>query len=134
MLWSRYKKLAWVGFKPTNNEFRSDALSDWATRSWVDTHNSHSHTQSQLWTATPIWPFVHLFSVKFYFGYCLHQSPPCLFEWKFPWGNYISVAEGTYFKMSRRIWKRECVFNMTTLSISIIYVCVYIYIYIYIYN
>ena len=27
--------LAWVGFEPTTTEFRSDALTDWATRLWV---------------------------------------------------------------------------------------------------
>ena len=32
---SSYRKLAWVGFEPTTTEFRSDALTDWATRPWV---------------------------------------------------------------------------------------------------
>ena len=32
---SRYKKLAWVGFEPTTTEFRSDVLTDWAIRPWV---------------------------------------------------------------------------------------------------
>ena len=34
-LWSSYRKLAWVGFEPTTTEFRSDALTDWAIRPWV---------------------------------------------------------------------------------------------------
>ena len=32
---SSYEKLAWVGFEPTTTEFCSDALTDWATRPWV---------------------------------------------------------------------------------------------------
>ena len=36
---------AWVGFEPTTTEFRSDALTNWAIRSWVQSgpeYNSHS--------------------------------------------------------------------------------------------
>ena len=33
--WSSYRKLAWAGFEPTTTEFRSDALTDWAIRPWV---------------------------------------------------------------------------------------------------
>ena len=32
---SSYRKLAWVRFEPTTTKFRSDALTDWATRPWV---------------------------------------------------------------------------------------------------
>ena len=32
---SSYRKLAWVGFEPATTEFRSDALTDWTIRSWV---------------------------------------------------------------------------------------------------
>ena len=35
IIWSSYKKLAWVGFEPTTTEFRSDAPTDWAIRPWV---------------------------------------------------------------------------------------------------
>ena len=35
ILWSSYRKLAWVGFEPTTTQFRSDALTDWAIRPWV---------------------------------------------------------------------------------------------------
>ena len=35
IIWSSYRKLAWVGFEPTATEFRSDALNDWAIRPWV---------------------------------------------------------------------------------------------------
>ena len=32
---SNYRKWAWARFKPTTTEFRSDALTDWAIRPWV---------------------------------------------------------------------------------------------------
>ena len=32
---SSYIKLAWLGFEPTTTEFRSDALTDWAFKPWV---------------------------------------------------------------------------------------------------
>ena len=32
---SNYRKLTWVGFEPTITEFCSDALTDWAIRTWV---------------------------------------------------------------------------------------------------
>ena len=35
ILRSSYRKLAWVGFEPTTTEFRSDALTDWAIRPWI---------------------------------------------------------------------------------------------------
>ena len=33
--WSSNKKLAWVEFEPTTTEFRSDPLTEWAIRPWV---------------------------------------------------------------------------------------------------
>ena len=35
ILWSSYRRLAWVGFQRTTTEFRLDALTDWAIRPWV---------------------------------------------------------------------------------------------------
>ena len=35
ILWSSYRKLAWVGFEPTTTEFHSEALTNWAIRPWV---------------------------------------------------------------------------------------------------
>ena len=32
---SSYRKLAWVEFEPTTNEFRSEPITDWAIRPWV---------------------------------------------------------------------------------------------------
>ena len=33
--WSSYRKFAWVRFEPASTGFRSDALSDWAIRPWL---------------------------------------------------------------------------------------------------
>ena len=35
ILGSSYIKLAWKGFEPSTTEFRSDALTEWAIRPWV---------------------------------------------------------------------------------------------------
>ena len=34
--WGCSRKLAWVGFKPTTTEFRSDTLTNWAIKLWVE--------------------------------------------------------------------------------------------------
>ena len=35
ILWSSYRKLAWVRFEPTTTEFRSNTLTNWAIKPWV---------------------------------------------------------------------------------------------------
>ena len=35
ILWRSYRKLAWVVFEPATTEVRSDALTNWAIRPWV---------------------------------------------------------------------------------------------------
>ena len=82
--WSSYRKLAWVGFEPRTAEFRSDALTDWAIRPWVQLTLRASFVQ--------LIQFHCWFSVMIHFGYCFHQSPG-LFEFKFAWGNHMGVAE-----------------------------------------
>ena len=62
VLWSSYRKLAWVGFEPKATEFYSNALTDWAI---VGTMSS-THTQIQLSTATPISMFVSYFILTVY--------------------------------------------------------------------
>ena len=84
ILWSSYRKLTWVGFEPTTNEFRSDALTDWAIRPWVQLALRANFVQ--------LLQFHRLFSVTFHFGYCVRQSPR-LFSSKFCWGNHMSLAE-----------------------------------------
>ena len=76
ILWSSYRKLAWVGFKPTTSEFRSDALTEWAIRPWVQLALRANFVQ--------LLQFHRLFSVTFHFGYCLRQWPR-LFELKVSW-------------------------------------------------
>ena len=36
---SSYRKLAWMGFEPTTTEFRSDALTNWTIRPWINSHS-----------------------------------------------------------------------------------------------
>ena len=69
ILWSSYRKLAWVGFESTTTEFRSDAPTYWAIRPRVQLALRVNFLQ--------LLQFNCLFSVKFHFGSCLHQSP-CL--------------------------------------------------------
>ena len=85
--WSIYRKLAWVGFDPTTTEFRSDALTDWTIRPWVQLLPRANFAQ--------LLEFHHLLSVTFHFGYCFRQSPG-LVELKVSWGNHMSVAETIY--------------------------------------
>ena len=84
ILWSSYRKLAWVGFEPKSTEFCSDALTNWAIRPWVQ-HAFRANSVQLLQSH-------HLFSVIFYFSYCLRQSPH-VFQSKFCRGNHMSVVE-----------------------------------------
>ena len=45
IFWSGYRKLARVGFEPTTIEFRSDALTDWVMRPWVQLALRANHVQ-----------------------------------------------------------------------------------------
>ena len=83
ILWSSYRKFALVRFEPTTTEFRSDALTDWPIRSWVQLALRANFVQ--------LLQFHCLFSVMFHFGYCLRQSPR-LFSLNFCWGNHMSLA------------------------------------------
>ena len=49
---SSYRKLAWVGHKPTTSEFRSDAPTDWGIRPWV---------QLPLW-ANFVWLYIYIYN------------------------------------------------------------------------
>ena len=76
--WSSYTKSAWVGFEPTTTEFRSDALTNRGIKPWVQLAFRANFVDL---------PQFHLLvSVRFYFSYCLRQSPR-LFYLKFSWGN-----------------------------------------------
>ena len=65
ILWSSYKKLAWVGFESTTNKFLSDALTNWAIRPWVQLTLRANFVQ--------LLQFHCLFRVRFHFCYCLHS-------------------------------------------------------------
>ena len=67
ILWSSYRRLAWVELEPTTTEFRPDALTDWAIRPWVQLTLRANFVQ--------LLQFHCLFSVTFHFGYCIGQSP-----------------------------------------------------------
>ena len=104
ILWCSYRKFAWVGFELTTNEFRSDALTDWDMRPWLQL-SLRAKLVHQLW-------FHLLNSVRLHFGYCLllllRQLPPLL-SWRFCW----TIA------------------NIANIYISIYIIYIYIYIYIY---
>ena len=65
ILWSSYRKFAWVWFEPMTTEFRSDALIDWTIRSWVQVALRANFLQ--------LLQFHCLFSVTFHFG-CFPSS------------------------------------------------------------
>ena len=73
-----------MGFEPTTTEFRSDALTDWAIRPWVQLAPRANFVQ--------LLQFHSLFSVTFHFG-CLRSSVVTFSYWKFSVDNHMSVAE-----------------------------------------
>ena len=75
-----------MGFEPKTTEFRSDTLTDLVFRPRVQLTLRAKFKQ--------LLQFHRLFSVKFPFGYSLHQST-LLFWWKISWVNHMSVVEWT---------------------------------------
>ena len=65
ILCNSYRKLAWVGFEPATTELRSDALTDWAIRAWVELTLRAKFVQ--------LLQFHRFFSVTFHFD-CLALS------------------------------------------------------------
>ena len=62
---SSHRKLIRVGFEPTNTEFRSDALTDWAIRPWVHgSGNVRCDRQNLLSFWAIFCPFSHLTTQK----------------------------------------------------------------------
>ena len=99
--WSSYRELTWVGFETTTTEFRSDALTKWAIRPWVQLAARANFVQ--------LLQFHRLFSFKFHFGYCLCQSPR-LFWLKFCWHelaewmiHMVFITEG-FFEVAIESW------------------------------
>ena len=69
----------YIYIEPTTTEFRSDAPTDWAIRSWVQLALRANFVQ--------LLQFHPLFSVIFHFGYCLRQSPR-FFSSNFCWSSH----------------------------------------------
>ena len=61
ILWSSYRKLVWVRFKPTTIEFRADALTDWAIGPWVQLALRANFVQ--------VLQFHRLFRVRLHFSF-----------------------------------------------------------------
>ena len=105
ILWSCYRKLAWAGLEPTTTEFRSDSLSDWAIRPWV-----------QLALRVNFVHFVQLpqfhclFSVVFHF-----VSRHFYFDQNFSWGNHISKNVEVKPR-NRLLWKAIFSYSWQNLS------------------
>ena len=112
ILWSSYRKLAWVRFEPTTTEFRSDALTDWVIRPWVQLALRANFVQ--------LLQFHGLFTVTFHFGCCHRQSPRLFYS------NYIYVCfvASWPWLSTLRGWR--------SLTIALTGKFVYIYIHIYI--
>ena len=73
-----------MGYESTTNEFRSDALTHWAIRLWVQLVLRANFVE--------LLQLHCLLSVVFHFGHCLRQSPP-LFSSKFSGDNHMSLAD-----------------------------------------
>ena len=128
ILWNSYRKLAWVRFEPTTTEFRSDAVTDRAIWRWVQPALRANFAQ--------LLQFHRMFSVRFYFGYCLRQSSR-LFNYLNQ--NFLEVItecrEHLYIYININvIYKHIYIYIYIYIHIYYIYVYVYVYIYINIYK
>ena len=85
IFWSSYRTLAWVRFEPATTEFRSDALTDWVIRPWVQLALRAKFVQ--------LLQIHRLFRVTFYFSCFTFVSRHVLFYSKFSVGNHMSVAK-----------------------------------------
>ena len=84
ILWSSYRKLAWVEVVPTITELCWDALSDWATSSWVQFSLRAYFVDNSNYIVCSV---SHFDSTV-----CFRQSP-CLLSSKLSVGNHICAAE-----------------------------------------
>ena len=99
IFWSTYRKLTWLGFEPTTTEFRSDTLTVWAIRPWV-----------QLALRAILFSYFNFIvcSVSYFISAVSLCQLPRLLWWKFCVGNHMSVTEwaNTYGIHDRRIlWR-----------------------------
>ena len=119
ILWSSYRELARVGFEPTTTEFRSDALTDWATRLWVQLVFRANFVQLP--------QFHRLFSVTYHFG-SLPLSVATFILIEVFLGSHMSVAgwPDTY-----GIHHWQILWSGYRKLAWVGYVCIYVHIYIY---
>ena len=96
ILWSSYRKLAWVGFEPMTTEFCLDALYNWAITPWVQLALRSNFKQ--------LLHFPVLLSAILHFSLCLRISTRS-FELKFCWINHMSAAEWTNDINSNHHWR-----------------------------
>ena len=82
--------MVWVGFEPTNTEFRSDAQTDWAIRPWVQLALRANFVQ--------LLQFHRLLSVTFHFGYL-----PSIHIFQIAVTNIISSIAGLCLKYNNQM-------------------------------
>ena len=81
-----YRNLAWVGFEPRSTKFGSEALINWAIRSWVWVQPAQiQHIQQALLKVKNIW-YVIFQLCKFctlpVFSYIFSLQSPPVAEWR----------------------------------------------------
>ena len=114
--------------EPMTTDFRSDALTDWALRPWVQFEFRAKFIQ--------LHQFHRLFSVQFHYGSCLRQSPgfiliEILLRWSHEYSGmytlHIYIYIYVYIYVIYYMW---CVYIYIHIHI---YACIHMYMYIYIY-
>ena len=107
--------------EPMTTDFRSDALTDWALRPWVQLEFRAKFIQ--------LHQFHRLFSVQFHYGSCLRQSPGfILIEILLRWSHEYS---GMY-TLHIYIYIYICIYICNILYVMCIYIYTYIYMHVYI--
>ena len=114
--------------EPMTTDFRSDVLTDWALRPWVQLEFRAKFIQ--------LHQFHRLFSVQFHYGSCLRQSPGfILIEILLRWSHEYS---GMY-TLHIYIYIYICIYICNILYVMCIYIyihtyiCMYTYVYVYLY-
>ena len=121
ILWSSYRKLAWVGFEPATTEFRSYSLTDWAIRPWVQLALRINLLQllqfHRLFSAT----FHYIRQVKRFFIYNSWQTLNFESTYKEPPFTKVAIFSDTILVSNFRGCKREATSLISHYLIDIIY-------------
>ena len=116
ILWSSYRKLAWVGFKPATTEFCPDPLTDWALRPRVQLALRANFVQLlQFNCLYTIYKYI-IYIYILYIIYILHIlyiyiyiSTLCAFIWKYQITIYSKrhflIQNKLYFSLFKNILK-----------------------------